>query len=98
MRPTDLLARYGGEEFAVLLPGAELEQAGVVAERVRRAVRSASVLDFDGRALPSVTISLGVAQMPEEASAALFIDRADRALYRAKDAGRDRVMLSAREL
>jgi len=95
VRPTDLVARYGGEEFAVLLPGAQLEQAREVAERVRRAVRGASVVHVDGRPLPSVTISLGVAQMPEDATPTGFIDVADSALYRAKEAGRDRVALAA---
>ncbi|MFT3926561.1 MAG: GGDEF domain-containing protein [Myxococcales bacterium] len=95
VRPTDLVARYGGEEFVVLLPGAQLEQAGEVAERVRRAVRTASVVHFDGRPLPNVTISLGVAQMPEGSTPAGFIDFADAALYRAKEAGRDRVALAA---
>ncbi len=96
VRPTDLVARYGGEEFAVLLPGAQLEQAGEVAERVRRAVRTASMVHLDGRPLPGVTVSLGVAEMPEGAtSPAGFVEVADRALYRAKEAGRDRVAVAA---
>jgi diguanylate cyclase (GGDEF)-like protein len=97
VRPTDLLARYGGEEFGVLLPGVQLETAGEVAERLRRAVSAANLVHFDGRALPNVTVSIGVAQMPEgEPTPVTFVDLADGALYRAKHAGRDRVVLARR--
>jgi diguanylate cyclase (GGDEF)-like protein len=109
LRPTDMIARYGGEEFAVLLPGARAEQAREVAERLRRAVADMEIKAFDGRKLPRVTVSIGVAQMsaPENGAgrasdiasavtqvlADSFIEQADQALYRAKDAGRDRVEL-----
>lgn len=91
LRPTDLLARHGGEEFVVLLPGAALAQAYEVAERLRLAARATSVKRLDGSVLPGVTVSIGVAQLPPTGSGEAFIELADRALYRAKDAGRDRV-------
>jgi diguanylate cyclase (GGDEF)-like protein len=94
VRPTDLLARYGGEEFLVLLPGAPLRHAREVAERLRRAVREATIQHLDGTVLPHVTVSIGAAELPEgeERSAPeAFVQRADRALYRAKSEGRDRV-------
>lgn len=97
VRPTDLLARYGGEEFLVLLPGVQLETAGEVAERLRRAVSTAQLVHFDGSTLPSVTVSVGVAQMPTaETTPVQFVALADGALYDAKKAGRNRVVLAAR--
>src|SRR5262249_40080003 len=94
VRPTDLLARYGGEEFLVLLPGATLRQAREVAERLRRAVREAPIVHLDGTALPKVTVSIGAAELSgsdERLAPEAFVERADRALYRAKADGRDRV-------
>lgn len=94
VRPTDLLARYGGEEFLVLLPGATLHQAREVAERLRRSVRETPIPHVDGSLLPKVTVSVGVAELPdadEHLAPEGFVERADRALYRAKAAGRDRV-------
>ncbi len=104
LRPTDMIARFGGEEFAVLLPGARVENAREVAERLRRAVRETLIVSLDGKALPSVTVSIGAAEMPPDQVhgeidaaaqrlAELFIERADQALYRAKNAGRDRVAI-----
>lgn len=91
LRPTDLLARYGGEEFVVLLPGAAEPPAQEVAERLRLAVRAAAIVHPSGSALPGVTVSIGVAQLPAAGSADAFLEAADQALYRAKHAGRDRV-------
>ena len=94
LRPTDMIARYGGEELAVLLPGAGRETALEIAERLRVAVRSAEIVGLDGLRLPGVTVSIGVAQLeagsPGEREPERFIDHADRALYQAKAAGRDR--------
>jgi diguanylate cyclase (GGDEF)-like protein len=94
VRPTDLLARYGGEEFAVLLPGATVQNASYVAERLRAAVSETAIEHLDGTKLAAVTVSIGVAQMAEDASPERFIERADQALYRAKNAGRNRVELA----
>jgi diguanylate cyclase (GGDEF)-like protein len=88
-RGTDLLGRVGGEEFALVMPQTDLDEGLVLAERVRRAV--ALVRDPDGE---SLTISLGVAECarPEDADPDALLRAADRALYAAKDAGRDRVL------
>jgi diguanylate cyclase (GGDEF)-like protein len=91
LRPTDLLARHGGEEFVVLLPGATLPHAYEIAERLRLAVRNTRIMHIDGSALPPVTISAGAAELPPSGSAEEFLELADRALYRAKQAGRDRI-------
>lgn len=89
MREYETIGRLGGEEFAMILPGAELEAAIQAAQRLRLAVSDA-VVDADG-ATYSMTVSIGVVavQSGEDLSAALA--RADRALYAAKHAGRDRV-------
>jgi diguanylate cyclase (GGDEF)-like protein len=91
LRPTDMLARFGGEEFAVLLPGAALSNARDIAERLRSGVGHMPIHYVDGSQLPSVTVSIGVAQMLEDKTPEALLDRADRAMYRAKSAGRNRV-------
>ena len=94
VRAEDLFARYGGEEFAVLLRDASGPQALIAAERLRSAIADRPIV-VDGQPLP-VTISVGVAILgqgdtdrPES-----LIDAADRALYRAKREGRNRVSLT----
>ena len=78
VRKTDTVTRYGGEEFAILLPDCHLDHAMEIAERLRTAQ-------------PEGTCSLGVAQWDGREDVAALVARADRALYAAKDAGRDRV-------
>ncbi len=91
-RGIDTVARYGGEEFVVLLPRATRASARLVAEKLRRVLEEA---DFAGEAvLPqgTLTVSLGAAAYPEDASTPEeLLERADAALYRAKDKGRNRV-------
>ena len=91
VRPGDLVARYGGEEFAVLLPATGPEQARTIAERVRRGIGGVPVAVGDDR-LHRVTVSVGLAALQ---AAGDDVDElvlaADRALYAAKNAGRDRV-------
>jgi len=89
----DLLARYGGEEFLFLLPGAPLDQAREVAERLRAAV-AATPFGAEGHTIP-VTVSVGVAALRADEDATALIARADAALYRAKGAGRDCVEVDA---
>jgi len=98
LRSNDILARYGGEEFVALLPTAS-EQKGIeVAERMRVAVESSDIELMDGQVL-NVTVSIGVSTCVVDKMGALSpIDRtvligvADKALYKAKDSGRNRVM------
>ena len=93
MRAGDLMARYGGEEFAVIAPGASLPAALGLAERLRRAVASLA-LPHEGAARgDTVTISLGAASMTPAGAdtSATLIATADRNLYAAKRAGRNRV-------
>jgi diguanylate cyclase (GGDEF)-like protein len=92
-RPTDFAARYGGEEFTLLLPGAEVETAIAIAERLRRAIEDLGITHTPaptGR----VTISIGVASLvPGEAdSAEMLVEAADAGLYAAKRRGRNTVV------
>ena len=89
-RKEDIVARMGGEEFVILLPETDLEPAGHFAERLRSAVEQTH---FDTAG--NVTISLGVARYPTHgANVNDTLDLADAALYRAKAAGRNRVVLT----
>jgi diguanylate cyclase (GGDEF)-like protein len=91
-------ARVGGEEFAIVLHDTTAEEAALVADRVLAAVRGTSVR-LDGGADVRVTASAGVASTeadPEETPGSLYV-RADRALYAAKRAGRDRTVVSIPE-
>ena len=91
LRPKDLMTRYGGEELIALLPGSNLEDARQVAERLRIVVGLADISLSDGTKLPSLTISLGIAQMHPDDTPERLIAAADAALYRAKRGGRNRV-------
>jgi len=92
-RPADFTARWGGEEFIVLLPNTHLEGAVEVAEKIRADVEKTPILFPDGNEV-SVTISIGVASLkPDKISSMdVFISNSDKALYLAKEAGRNRVM------
>jgi diguanylate cyclase (GGDEF)-like protein len=90
-RTTDVVARYGGEEFAVVMPETDAAGAAVIAERIRERVKA---LRFDtGSGQLQVTLSLGIAAVPDDADAkAKLIERADACLYHAKRSGRDRTV------
>lgn len=91
LRPTDLAARYGGEEFVALLPDATSEEAHVIAERVCNAIREQEIKYNNGKTLPGVTISIGIAELETGQDKEALLAAADAALYRAKNAGRNRV-------
>ncbi len=95
LRPTDLFGRYGGEEFTVVLPGATLETARVIAERVRHAFAERHRF-LDGRPL-NATVSAGIAETGADMRFEDLLDAADRAMYRAKDLGRNRVEQADRQ-
>ncbi len=91
IRLIDIGARYGGEEFAVILPKTDINEAIIVAERIRSAIESSS-LRFNEEVL-NVTISVGVAQFDPaiDQTKKTLVERADRALYVSKEEGRNRV-------
>jgi diguanylate cyclase len=90
IREDDVPARFGGEEFVVLLRDAAPAVAALVGERIRSAIRD---LDLSALGIGRVTVSIGVAVGVDGAEpVASLIERADRALYRAKRGGRDQVV------
>ncbi|MDE3244899.1 MAG: diguanylate cyclase [Acidobacteriota bacterium] len=93
-RAGDLAARYGGEEFVVLVPGADHATALAFAEMLRQACESLAIPHPASPAGPNVTISLGVAAChpSDELPMGWLVSEADAALYRAKQAGRNRVV------
>jgi diguanylate cyclase (GGDEF)-like protein len=89
VRAADVAGRLGGEEFAVLLPQAALDQAERWAERLRATIAESTVVHQHAEL--RFTCSLGVAQMRPSDELDGLVGRADAALYRAKEGGRDRV-------
>jgi len=96
-RPADLLVRYGGEEFMALLPDTDQEGALIVGNAIKAAVAAAQLHHGNSSVSPQVTVSIGIAStipdldMPVER----LIAAADRALYRAKQEGRNRICITA---
>lgn len=92
LRDYDVLARYGGEEFAIMLLATPRSKGASTAERLRQAVEQSEIL-YRGQRIP-VTLSMGVAAFPEDAADAdALIGLADKALYQAKERGRNQVCL-----
>jgi len=95
-RETDTVARYGGEEFCVVLPETGAENAAVLAERIRRSVEDTPVDPGCDSPPARLTISIGIVTLPAGLSSAEELVRlADKALYRAKEDGRNRVCVHA---
>jgi diguanylate cyclase (GGDEF)-like protein len=92
-RAGELVARLGGEEFAVLLPGANLDQAQQAAERLRQDLAAQALAHGTSQVAPHVTLSIGVAQFDPQSMDRFdqLLQCADEALYRAKRLGRDRI-------
>ena len=89
IRANDFFSRYGGEEFVLLLSGSPSKTAGEVGERIRQTIESHEFI-FENKKIP-VTISVGVAtKLPNETEWTQIYDRADKALYQSKQAGRNR--------
>jgi diguanylate cyclase len=88
----DIVARYGGEEFAAILPSTDLEGAVIVADNIRKAIQAKELLKRStNEKLGRITASFGVALYQHHESPSAIIERADRCLYAAKRAGRNRV-------
>jgi diguanylate cyclase len=89
----DLAARYGGEEFVAILPSTDLDGAMIVADNIRKAIQAKELLKRStNEKLGRITASFGVAAFAPDDTASSLIERADRCLYAAKHAGRNRVV------
>jgi diguanylate cyclase (GGDEF)-like protein len=94
-RTTDVRGRLGGEEFCLLLPETDASGAAVMAERLRLAIAS-SVYEAEGTSF-HVTVSFGVAELGAAVALEQLLAAADRALYRAKTTGRNRIVIASAE-
>jgi len=93
LRKADIVARYGGEEFVILLPEIDKTHADQVAEKLRRTIELKSFPKEQYQPNKNITISLGLATLPDDSTNAReLVELADRALYRAKAEGRNRVV------
>ncbi len=96
LREIDIIGRYGGEEFAIMLPETTKEGAFAVADRLREEVEKADIEAYDEKV--KLTISMGIATFPDDANdLKQIIDKADQMLYKAKESGRNKVVVYAAE-
>jgi diguanylate cyclase (GGDEF)-like protein len=92
LKSTDIVGRWGGEEFGIILPEVNRTQARLIAERIRQTAAHTMLKDLHNRSIPSPTVSQGIALYPDDATnIEEFIDKADSALFRAKDLGRNQI-------
>lgn len=88
LRKSDVAARFGGEEFFIILPATDIEKAKTMTSRLRTAIKNDRMLKKHG-----VTVSGGLTQFKPRDTKKKFKERADKALYKAKNAGRDRFVI-----
>lgn len=93
LRPNDFLGRFGGEEFVILLPETKLEDARSIAERLRLLIESTPIQTDIGAVNTTISIGVAIKEKSADMSIDQLLSRADRAMYRAKQTGRNRVIL-----
>jgi diguanylate cyclase (GGDEF)-like protein len=92
IKKTDTVGRWGGEEFGVILPNTTISQANIVADRIRHTLSELPLFNVEGKTIPKPTISQGIATLPDHTpDVDELVIIADRALYLAKNKGRDQV-------
>ena len=97
IKKIDTVGRWGGEEFGIVLPNTTTDQAKLVANRIRKTLAELPLFNVEGKTIPKPTISQGIANMPEHTTDAdELVIIADRALYRAKEKGRDQIAVGIR--
>ena len=94
LRQEDVAIRYGGEEFVIILPKTDIEYAQDTANRLLTHISKQKIVDQEGKPLPSVTVSIGLAQHSSSENRDTLLANADNALYEAKRTGRNRVALA----
>ena len=93
IRQSDSAGRYGGEEFGIILPETDAESARVICERIREAIENSTVSTTAGDI--RYTVSMGIAQLTETPENYMqWMQKADEALYKAKESGRNKVVIS----
>jgi diguanylate cyclase (GGDEF)-like protein len=98
VRKSDIVARYGGEEFVIILPSTSKKHAQIVGEKLRRYIESFPFQGRDTQPTGKLTISLGISTYPDDGQErSRLIQRADEAMYQAKNSGRNRVCIAAVE-
>jgi len=93
LRESDFLARFGGEEFVVLMPETDLDSAIIAADKLLKAVEQCQF--HYQNAQVNITVSAGLSQLREDDSTETLFQRADEAMYRAKEAGRNRCLVES---
>lgn len=96
-RETDITARYGGEEFVMILPETSLESSRMLGERIRQAVDKAVFEGEERISAKKITVSIGVSCLTDDEGGYDALDRADRALYKSKQAGKNLVTVLTKE-
>ncbi|MBI5681580.1 MAG: diguanylate cyclase [Deltaproteobacteria bacterium] len=91
LRETDYAGRYGGEEFTIILPGTDRKGARIVAERIRIEMKEKAFMDKKKSICLKVTASFGITEYKDGDDGKTILERADSALYQAKETGRDRI-------
>jgi diguanylate cyclase (GGDEF)-like protein len=93
-RDADIVCRFGGEEFVFVLPDTDRQGAATRAQRILERVRALRIT-YNGKALGSITVSIGLATYPRNGETVkAIVQSADKALYAAKGAGRDRIAVA----
>ncbi len=96
VRNSDIIARYGGEEFVIIMPETGRDLAVLVGEKLRKAFEGHHFPLEENQPSERLTISIGIATFPQDAATSRgLVDMADKALYRAKEGGRNRVAVLA---
>jgi len=95
VRTADLVCRLGGEEFVIVMPETGIDIARRIAERVRKAIEASAFPILAGQQAIPITVSIGLADRGKDVQAEQIFKRADRALYRSKQEGRNRVSAEA---
>ncbi|MDD2668358.1 GGDEF domain-containing protein, partial [Zoogloea sp.] len=98
VRAQDMCGRLGGEEFALILPETDSSGAALIAERLRKTVDESTAVHADDDSVVKFTVSIGIASLtPGDASFDAMLQRADKALYQAKEDGRNRSVIAGNQ-